>query len=255
MSAHIVAKKRWGQHFLHDKNIAQKIVASISESPRTLIEVGPGTGILTGLLLKQYADIYLIEIDETLVDHLLRTYDGLRKEQIIVEDVLQVALDKITVEPLTLVGNLPYNISSQIFFKVLKHRHQVQEVVAMIQHEVAERLVAAPGSKTYGMLSVLLQAFYDLEYLFKVGPQCFSPPPQVQSAVIRLRRNSMQQLDCDEQLFFRVVKAAFQQRRKTLRNALKPLLPSNVAIPFLGQRAEQLSGEDFVALTKALQRS
>ncbi|HAN49945.1 MAG TPA: hypothetical protein DCQ08_02935 [Amoebophilaceae bacterium] len=152
---------------------------------------------------------------------------------------------------MAIIGNFPYNISSQIFFKVLDYKDQVKEVVCMIQKEVAERLTAKSGSKVYGILSVLLQAFYDLEYLFAVGPQVFSPAPKVQSAVIRLRRNSTLQLDVDEKLFFRVVKAGFQQRRKTLRNALKPLLPATKQPPLLlAKRAEQLTVTDFVALTK-----
>ncbi|MEM9417404.1 MAG: 16S rRNA (adenine(1518)-N(6)/adenine(1519)-N(6))-dimethyltransferase RsmA [Bacteroidota bacterium] len=249
----LIAKKHLGQHFLQDKNIAQKIVNAISQPPQTLLEIGPGTGILTGLLVRQYPGLYVVEVDPSLAAHLQQAYPSLQ-ERIIVADFLQLPLAQLTPGPLTLIGNLPYNISSPIFFKVLAHRQQIQEVVAMIQHEVAARLVAPPGSKTYGLLSVLLQAFYKLEYLFPVGPQVFSPPPQVKSAVIRLQRNKTAQLDCDEALFFRVVKAGFQQRRKTLRNALKALLPltPRVDVPFLEQRAERLGVADFVALTRAI---
>lgn len=251
--ARFTAKKHLGQHFLHDKNIAQKIVNSISQPPQTLVEIGPGTGILTGLLAPKYPGLYLVEVDTSLASYLQQTYPALQ-ERIIIADFLQLPLSQITEGPLTIIGNFPYNISSQIFFKVLAHRQQVQEVVAMIQQEVAARFAAGPGSKTYGILSVLLQAFYELEYLFTVGPQVFSPPPKVQSAVVRLRRNSTVKLDCDEKRFFTVVKTGFQQRRKTLRNALKPLLPPapSVPIPFLDQRAEQLSVADFVALTRAI---
>ena len=246
------AKKYWGQHFLHDKNIAQKIVAALSKEPQTLVEVGPGTGILTALLVKQYPDLYLVEVDPALAAQLQQTYPSLQ-ERIIRADFRKLALAQLGSRPMTVMGNFPYNISSQIFFKVLEQRQQVQEVVAMVQQEVAARLVAQPGSKVYGILSVLLQAFYDLEYLFTVGPQVFVPPPKVQSAVIRLRRNSTWQLDCDESLFFRVVKTGFQQRRKMLRNALKPLLPATKqALPLLDKRAEQLAVADFVALTRLI---
>lgn len=248
-----MAKKYWGQHFLHDKNIAQKIVAALSKKTQTLIEVGPGLGILTALLVQQYADLYLVEVDPELAAHLKQIYPSLQ-ERVIVADFLQLALAQIRSGPVTIIGNFPYNISSPIFFQVLTHRQQVQEVVGMIQKEVAKRLVAQPGSKVYGMLSVLLQAFYDLEYLFTVRPQVFAPPPKVQSAVIRLRRNSTWQLDCDEKLFFQVVKAGFQQRRKTLCNALQPLLPAKKqALPLLNKRAEQLAVADFVALTRAIE--
>ena len=248
-----MAKKYWGQHFLHDKNIAQKIVAALSKKTQTLIEVGPGLGILTALLVQQYADLYLVEVDPELAAH-LKQIDPSLQERVIVADFLQLALAQIRSGPVTIIGNFPYNISSPIFFQVLTHRQQVQEVVGMIQKEVAKRLVAQPGSKVYGMLSVLLQAFYDLEYLFTVRPQVFAPPPKVQSAVIRLRRNSTWQLDCDEKLFFQVVKAGFQQRRKTLCNALQPLLPAKKqALPLLNKRAEQLAVADFVALTRAIE--
>ena len=246
------AKKYWGQHFLRDKNIAQKIVAALGKHTQPLIEVGPGTGILTALLVQQYPDLYLVEVDPALAAHLKKTYPSLR-ERILQADFLQLALDQLWPGPVAIIGNFPYNISSQIFFKVLAHRQQVQEVVGMLQQEVAERLVAQPGSKVYGLLSVLLQAFYDLEYLFTVKPQVFAPPPKVRSAVIRLRRNSTLQLDCDEKRFFQVVKAGFQQRRKMLRNALKPLLPAtSLHLPLLDKRAEQLTVADFVALTQAI---
>jgi 16S rRNA (adenine1518-N6/adenine1519-N6)-dimethyltransferase len=251
MTTQITAKKWLGQHFLQDKSIAHKIVSALSKKPNTIVEVGPGTGILTELLAKQKdLNLYLVEVDPGLVAHLKQAYPALR-DRIIGADFLKLALTQLHSGPLALIGNFPYNISSQIFFKVLEHRQQVYEVVGMIQKEVAERLVAKSGSKVCGILSILLQAFYDLEYLFTVGPQVFSPAPKVQSAVIRLRRNDTLRLDVDEKLFFRVVKAGFQQRRKTLRNALKPLLPvTQQPSLLLEKRAEQLTVADFVTLTK-----
>ncbi len=247
-----VAKKYWGQHFLHDKNIAQKSVAALSKKTQTLIEVGPGLGILTALLVEKYTDLYLVEVDPELAAHLKRIHPSLQ-QRIIVADFLQLALPQIKSGPVAIIGNFPYNISAPIFFQVLTHRQQVQEVVGMIQQEVAERLVAPPGSKVYGILSVLLQAFYNIEYLFTVGPQVFTPRPKVRSAVIRLRRNSTGQLDCDEKLFFQVIKLGFQQRRKTLRNALQPLLSvTKPTLPLLNKRAEQLTVADFVALVRAI---
>lgn len=247
----LTAKKCLGQHFLLDKNIAQRIVDTISKKPQTLLEIGPGTGVLTELLVQQKdIALYLVEVDTELVSYLKQTYPELQ-DRIIAADVLKLAFANLWRGNMTIIGNFPYNISSQILFKVLEHRQQIDEVVGMIQQEVAERLVAKPGSKVYGILSVLLQAFYNLEYCFTVEPQAFSPSPKVRSAVVRLRRNSTLQLGCDETLFFRVVKAGFQQRRKMLRNALKSLLPINkkAPLPLLAQRAEQLTIADFVALT------
>ena len=250
-STHVVTKKHLGQHFLRDKNIARKIVGALGQNSHTLIEIGPGTGVLTELLVqRQDLDLYLVEVDPDLVHYLKDAYPSLQN-RIITADFLKLALTRLHSGPMAIIGNFPYNISSQIFFKVLEYRQQVHGVVGMVQKEVAERLVAKPGSKVYGILSVLLQAFYNLEYLFTVGPQVFSPPPKVQSAVIRLQRNDTQQLDVDEKLFFKVVKTGFQQRRKTLRNALKPLLPQTKPTPILlAQRAEQLTVADFVVLTK-----
>ncbi len=246
------AKKHWGQHFLHDKNIAQKIVASLSKDAKTLVEIGPGWGILTALLIQQYADLYLVEVDPVLVAHLRRIYPSLQ-ERVITADFLQLSLTQLGSEPLAIIGNFPYNISSPLFFKVLAHRQQIQEVVGVVQKEVAIRLTAPSGSRGCGVLSILLQAFYNLEYLFTIQPKASIPPPKVYSAVIRLRRNSTQQLDCDEALFFRVVKMGFQQRRKVLRNALKSLLPTTKpTLLLLDKRAEQLTVADFVALTQQI---
>ncbi|MHA7877518.1 MAG: 16S rRNA (adenine(1518)-N(6)/adenine(1519)-N(6))-dimethyltransferase RsmA [Bacteroidota bacterium] len=248
---HLTAKKHLGQHFLKDQNIARKIVGALRQVPQTIIEVGPGAGALTELLVQQKKfDIYLVEVDTDLVALLKKTYPELQ-ERIIAADFLQLALSQLHDGAVTIVGNFPYNIASQIFFKVWAHRQQVHEVVGMIQKEVAERLLAKPGSKAYGILSVLLQAFYHLEYLFTVGPHVFYPRPKVQSAVIRLRRNDTLCLDSDEDLFLKVIKTGFQQRRKTLRNALKPLLPpAKAPSPLLAKRAEQLTVADFVALTQ-----
>lgn len=249
------AKKYLGQHFLQDKNIARKIVDALTPCDHhAIVEVGPGTGVLTERLVQKYASmLYLVEVDRDLAEPLRCAYSVLQ-DRILVADFLTLVLDRQWKTPLSIIGNFPYNISSPIFFKMLAHRQQVQEVVCMIQHEVAHRLVASPGTKAYGILSVLLQAFYDIRYLFTVGPQVFVPPPKVHSAVIRLQRNGTVQLACDEQLFFKVVKTSFQQRRKTLRNALKPLLPSLASLPWpvLSQRAEQLTVQDFVALTQRI---
>ncbi len=253
----VCPKKYWGQHFLQDKNIARKIVDALGPPAGhgALIEIGPGQGVLTDFLVQRYAAVlHLVEVDPALVAALQHAYP-LLKDRILEADFLKLALDQHwDHRPLSVIGNLPYNISSPIFFKLLAHRHQVCEVVCMIQQEVAQRVVAAPGSKAYGIPSVLLQAFYDVECLFSVGPQVFYPPPRVQSAVIRLRRNATQRLACDELLFFRLVKAGFRQRRKTLRNAIKALLPpERLSWPVLDRRAEQLSVQDFVALTAALE--
>lgn len=246
-----IAKKYWGQHFLQDSDVAHDIVNALGKEPRTIVEVGPGTGILTRLLAQQKnIDLYLVEIDTNLVIRLKQAYPMLR-DRIISANFLKLDLTQLRHGPIAIIGNFPYNISSQIFFKILACRQQVREVVGMIQKEVAERIVAKPGSKACGILSVLLQAFYDLEYLFTVEPQVFSPPPKVRSAVVRLRRNDTLRLGVDEKLFFNVVKAGFQQRRKTLRNALRPWLAAASPPPeLLAKRAEQLSVADFVTLTQ-----
>ena len=250
-------KKALGQHFLTDQGIAQAIVAAL-QSRGPVLEVGPGTGVLTQYLLREpQIRLKVVEIDSESVRYLLEYFPKLAP--VLYEaDFLKMDLSKLFPESFALIGNFPYNISSQIFFKVLEARTQIPEVVCMIQKEVAERLAAPPGSKTYGILSVLLQAWYDIEYLFTVGEGSFVPPPKVKSAVIRLTRNSRQTLDCDEDLFKRVVKATFNQRRKTIRNSLKPIfaaLPEMPDfIPYLDARPEQLSVGEFVELTQALTR-
>ncbi len=243
-------KKALGQHFLRDKNIARKIVDSLEgEFPGGVLEIGAGTGVLSGYLFEKFPDVHLVEIDKEAWEFLQLHFPE-HAEKIVLGDILKSDLLSRMGSPLALIGNFPYNISSQIFFRVLESRHQVEQVVCMLQKEVAERIRAPHGSKTYGILSVLLQAFYDIEILFSVGPQVFDPPPRVQSAVIRLKRNATDKLDCDEKIFFRVVKAAFNHRRKTLRNSLK----AEFNIPDPGKdifslRPEQLPVEGFVELT------
>ena len=252
-------KKFLGQHFLKDQNIASKIVEALllASGENLVLEIGPGTGVLTQLLVaKSEIDLRLIEIDRESVAYLREHYPQL-KDKIVEGDFLELKLDQLFPGSFKIIGNFPYNISSQIFFKVLEHHNQVTQVVCMLQKEVADRLAEKEGSKTYGILSVLLQAYYDIEYLFKVPPGVFHPPPKVMSAVIRLTRNSRPKLGCDEALFKKVVKQSFQNRRKTLRNALKPLTlnASVYALPLMDQRAEQLSVEQFVSLTQLIEKS
>ena len=217
------AKKALGQHFLTDQRIAQAIVDAL-HGPCEALEVGPGMGVLTQYLLqREDIDLKLVEIDGESVDYLLTHFAGMQG-RLLQADFLNLRLEKIFPERFSVIGNFPYNISSQIFFKILDYRERIPEVVCMIQKEVAERIAEGPGSKTYGILSVLLQAWYDIEYLFSVGSGCFAPPPKVESAVIRLTRNSRTSLGCNESLFKAVVKTAFGQRRKTLRNSLKPII-------------------------------
>ena len=216
------AKKALGQHFLTDQSIAKNIVGALQG--RQALEVGPGMGVLTQYLLpRPELALKVIELDNESVVYLKKHYPELG-DNLIEGDFLKMDLDGIFEGEYSVIGNFPYNISSQIFFKILEHRDRIPEVVCMIQKEVAERIAEKPGTKTYGILSVFLQAWYDIEYLFTVGSGAFNPPPKVQSAVIRLTRNSRTDLGCDEKLFRTVVKTAFGQRRKTLRNSLKPLI-------------------------------
>lgn len=248
------AKKFLGQHFLTDEGIAHRIVDSLSQKVRSVIEVGPGMGVLTKYLInRQDTDFHVVEIDRESVDYLHRHFPGL---DVIEGDFLKYNLDTLFPDTFAVIGNFPYNISSQILFKVFDHRNKVVEVVGMFQKEVAERVAAGPGSKTYGILSVLLSAFYNIEYLFTVSENVFNPPPKVKSAVIRLTRNNVTTLECDEKLFVQVVKAGFNQRRKTLRNALRQLVLPLDTLPesLLAKRAEQLSVEEFISITKSLQQ-
>ncbi len=250
-------KKHLGQHFLKDENIAINIAGALSGNFNNVIEIGPGMGVLTKHLLnRKDLDITCIEIDRESVDYLNNNFP-LLKGKIIEADFLEMQLPSIIAGPVSIIGNFPYNISSQIFFRVLDSRNQVREVVCMLQKEVADRLASPPGSKTYGILSVLLQAYYKIEFLFKVPPGVFFPPPKVMSGVIRLVRNNTERLDCDEVLFKKIVKQSFQTRRKTLRNALKSLnlQTAIVSLPLLDKRAEQLSVEDFISLTKLIESS
>lgn len=247
-------KKHLGQHFLKDQNIASKIADAMTGHGgyRTALEVGPGTGVLTQFLLQKDYTVHAVEMDTESVAYLKENFIQL-SDNLIEGDFLKLDLKSITEEPLCIIGNFPYNISSQIFFKVLENRNHVPECIGMIQKEVADRIAAEPGSKTYGILSVLLQAYYDIDYLFKVPPGVFHPPPKVDSAVIRLRRNTTESLDCDERKFMQVVKAAFNQRRKTLRNALKTFTFATAPDEhLLTLRAERLSVEDFVHITKCV---
>jgi len=249
-------KKHLGQHFLQDTNIARKITACLDEKYATVCEIGPGTGILTKLLLerKSLSELTLIEIDTESVEYLNNHFSDVRL-RVLEADFLKTNLPVLFPNDVALIGNFPYNISSQIFFKVLENRNCIPEVVGMIQKEVAERIAAPPGSRTYGILSVLLQSWYDIEYCFTVNETVFFPPPKVKSAVIRLRRNETTALDCNENLFFKVVKAGFGQRRKTLRNALRVLFGHiEFDHPLLSQRAEQLSVSDFVMLTRLFEK-
>jgi len=244
------AKKYLGQHFLKDEDIARKIAESLTGSTPRVLEIGPGMGVLTKYLLDdKNLDFHAIEIDRESVAYLHDHYPELH---VIEGDFLALNLQGLFPEPFAVIGNFPYNISSQILFKVFENRNQIPEVVGMFQKEVAERVAAKPGSKTYGILSVLLSAFYDIEYLFTVHEHVFNPPPKVKSAVIRMRRNGVEALECDENLFVKVVKVGFNQRRKTLRNALKQLGCPLEAVPeeLLAMRAEQLSVEQFVRITQ-----
>ncbi len=276
-------KKALGQHFLTDLSVAQKIAdalvvdgvgGAVPESGTVtvgniaaampVLEIGPGMGVLSQYLLERKdIDLRMIEIDRESVDYLL-THFPKASGRVIEGDFLKMDLKYFFPGTFAVIGNFPYNISSQIFFRIIDHKDSIPQVVCMIQKEVAERIAEQPGSKTYGILSVLLQAWYDIEYLFTVGEGAFNPPPKVKSAVIRLRRNSRTELGCDEKLFKTIVKTGFNQRRKTLRNSLKPLIADKAAReawtpeqsaeflsnPVFELRPERLSVEDFIALTK-----
>ena len=275
--AYVSPKKHLGQHFLRDENIAKKIAASLSRKNdyRTVVEVGAGTGVLTKYLLQaKDFETYVVEIDRESISFLKRNFPQL-EGRIIEGDFLKFDLSCLpsaisppfakwtnpsaggkdglaaaSHQPFSIIGNFPYNISSQILFKVLEYKNQVPEVVGMFQKEVAERIASPPGNKTYGILSVLMQAYYKIEYLFTVHENVFIPPPKVKSAVMRFTRNSSEKLNCNEELFFQVVKTGFNQRRKTLRNALSSKFEvKNLKSELLNKRGEQLSVNDFVELT------
>ena len=248
-------KKSLGQHFLKDLSIAEQIADTLS-SYRELptLEVGPGTGVLTQFLLDKYPYLTVVELDVESVAHLKTNFPEL-EGRIIEGDFLKLDLDKLFSTPFAIIGNYPYNISSQIFFKVLDYKDQIPVCAGMVQKEVAERIASKPGKKAYGIISVLLQVWYDIEYLFTVEPVVFDPPPKVRSAVIRMTRNQRTSLNCDEALLKTVVKAAFNQRRKTMRNSLKSLLGKENDLlknAIFDKRPEQLSVEEFIDLTNQI---
>ncbi len=271
------AKKGLGQHFLTDLSIAKRIADSLlapcsgsfgeqMKAPTDTLEIGPGMGVLTQYLLQRSElNLKLVEIDIESVNYLLAHFPQV-EGSLIEADFLKLRLEDIFDDKFYIIGNFPYNISSQIFFKVLDYKERVPQVVCMIQKEVAERIAEKPGTKTYGILSVLLQAWYDIEYLFTVGEGAFNPPPKVKSAVIRLVRNERKTLGCDESLFKAVVKTSFNQRRKTLRNSLKPLIRAKaereswseeemaefITDPVFQLRPERLGVEEFISLTLKL---
>src|SRR5574344_2859 len=250
-------KKFLGQHFLKDLNIAKDIADTVDSCPSLpILEVGPGMGVLTQYLVQKGRQVKVVELDFESVDYLKENYPQLQ-EDIIESDFLKMELDKIfDNNPFVLTGNYPYNISSQIFFKMLDYKDLIPCCTGMIQKEVAERIAAGPGSKTYGILSILIQAWYKVEYLFTVHEHVFNPPPKVKSAVIRMTRNETTDLGCNEKLFKLIVKTTFNQRRKTLRNSISSILDKQnplSADPIFNKRPEQLSVEQFVELTNRVE--
>ncbi len=252
----VKAKKHLGQHFLKDENIAKKIGDTLTlNGYKKVLEIGPGMGVLTKYLLQKKVETYVIEIDTESVEYLQANYLNLAP-RILEKDFLKYNLNEVfNDEPFAITGNFPYNISSQIVFKTLEMRNQIPEFTGMFQKEVAQRICSKEGSKVYGIMSVLTQAFYDAEYLFTVPPSVFNPPPKVDSGVLRLIRKENFTLPCDEKLFFKVVKQGFQQRRKTLRNSLKTFnLSDNLkANSIFGQRPEQLNVQEFIELTQLIE--
>lgn len=252
----VKAKKFLGQHFLKDENIAQDIANALTlKNYKTVLEIGPGMGVLTKYLLQKEVTTHVIEIDTESVEYLQANYLNLAP-RIIEKDFLKYDLNTVFKgEPFAIIGNFPYNISTQIVFKTLEMRNQIPEFSGMFQKEVAQRICSKEGSKVYGILSVLTQAFYNAEYLFTVPPHVFNPPPKVDSGVLRLIRKENYSLPCNEKLFYKVVKAAFQQRRKTLRNSLKTFnLSNNLREDIIfGKRPEQLSVQQFIELTQLIE--
>lgn len=250
------AKKHLGQHFLKDEQIAQQIADSLTEKGyKTVLEIGPGMGVLTKYILKKDLVVHVIEIDTESVEYLKANFLNLA-DRIISKDFLKINLsDYFGEEQVAIIGNFPYNISTQIVFKTLENRHQIPEFSGMFQKEVAKRIAEKEGSKVYGIMSVLTQAFYDVEYLFTVPPTVFNPPPKVDSGVIRLTRKENFTLPVNEKLFYTVVKTAFNQRRKTMRNSLKTLnLSDNLREdPIFAKRPEQLSVQEFISLTAKIE--
>lgn len=245
-------KKHLGQHFLIDEKISEQISNAISKSNKiNLLEIGPGTGALTKFLLHENIDLISYELDVESITYLKNTFPTLIVYN---EDILKTDWTKIFKGNYSVTGNFPYNISSQILFKIYENRTIIDEMVGMFQKEVAERVCSGPGTKKYGILSVLIQAYYDAEYLFTVNEEVFNPPPKVKSGVIKITRNNIFKLDCDEKLFFRVVKAIFNQRRKMARNSLKSLLgDKKIDHVLLTKRPEELSIENFTEITKMIE--
>ena len=256
MSYIVRPKKSLGQHFLIDLNIAQAIADTLDNYKNTpILEVGPGMGVLTQYLLSKGHDLTVVELDHESIEYLQENFPEL-KGHILEEDFLKLDLSKLFSGNFCVIGNYPYNISSQIFFKVLDYKDLIPCCSGMIQKEVAERMASGPGNKNYGILSVLMQAWYDIEYLFTVPEHVFEPPPKVKSAVIRMTRNKVTDLGCSEQLFKQIVKTSFNQRRKTLRNSLKPILGKECPLyesPIFDKRPEQLSVDQFISLTKEIE--
>ena len=256
MRSPVKPKKFLGQHFLKDMDIARRIAETmIGYAGVPILEIGPGTGVLTRFLLAAGHDLTVVEIDRESVAYLRAHFPEL-DNRILEEDFLKLRLDKTFPGRFCVIGNYPYNISSQIFFKVLDYKDLIPCCSGMIQKEVAERMASGPGNKNYGILSVLMQAWYDIEYLFTVPEHVFEPPPKVKSAVIRMTRNKVTDLGCSEQLFKKIVKTSFNQRRKTLRNSLKPILGKECPLyesPIFDKRPEQLSVDQFISLTKEIE--
>lgn len=255
MASPVKAKKHLGQHFLTDLNIAQKIVNSLPQDETPILEIGPGTGVITQYMIEK-PNFRAFDIDTESIEFLKHKYPQ-HAHKVHYQDFLEADLSPIAKEgKFYLIGNFPYNISTQIMFRVLENRNDITCVVGMFQKEVAQRIAEKPGSKTYGILSVLLQAFYKIEYLFTVHENVFNPPPKVKSAVIRLTRNNIEKLNCDEELFFKVVKACFNQRRKTIRNSVKAASNGKeIESIYLDKRPEQLDVQQFVELTQAVERA
>ena len=249
----VKAKKFLGQHFLTDLSVARRIADTVDACPEIpVLEVGPGMGVMTQFLMQKPRELKVVELDYESVEYLRRKYPDF-EDNIIEDDFLKMHLENVFGGPFVLTGNYPYNISSQIFFKMLEYRDIIPCCTGMIQKEVAERLAAKPGTKAQGIISILVQLWYDVEYCFTVPPTVFNPPPKVQSAVIVMRRNGRQDAGCDEQLLVRIVKQSFQQRRKMLRGSLRGLIPEGHEFGSL--RPEQLGVEDFIRLTNDIGRA
>ena len=254
----VTAKKRLGQHFLIDLSIAKDIADTVDTCPgMPILEVGPGMGVLTRFLIEKKRPLKVVEIDEESVSYLCKNLPQLQEENIIPDDFLKMRLDRLfDGGQFMLIGNYPYNISSQIFFKMLDYKEYIPYCSGKIQKEVGERLAAKPGTKAYGILSILIQLWYDVEYLFTVDENVFSPPPKVKSAVVLMKRNARTSLECDEALFKKIVKGTFNQRRKKLRNSIQQIVGKDSPLlgdPILEMRPEQLSLEEFIELTKKVE--